>query len=332
MTTRELGRTGIHVSPVGLGCMQFSASGLLSGFFSPMSQDEADAIVKAALDGGITLFDTAELYGRGESERRLSAGLSHAGIKPGGVTVATKWPPIGRTAKSVIRTIDDRLSALDPFPIDLHQIHFGFGGISSTRKQVEAMAQLVQARKIRAVGVSNFTAKQMATAHAVLADHGISLATNQVQINLLTRNIERNGTLDTARELGVTLIAYSPLRSGMLTGKFHANPDVAAAIPRLRRTVNGITDKNLDRTKPLIDVMHEIANAHEATITQVALAWLITNYGDTVIAIPGASKPRHAAEAAGAMNVGLTPQEIQRLTDLSNAVAKGSTGRKNLEP
>ena len=96
MTTRELGRTGIHVSPIGLGCMQFSASGLLSGFFSPMSQGEADSIVKTALDGGITLFDTAELYGRGESERRLAAGLTHAGIKPGGVTVATKWPPLGR--------------------------------------------------------------------------------------------------------------------------------------------------------------------------------------------------------------------------------------------
>ena len=162
--------------------MQFSASGLLPGFFSPMSQGEADSIVKTALDGGITLFDTAELYGRGESERRLAAGLTHAGIKRGDVTVATKWPPLGRTAGSVGRTIGDRLSALAPFPIDLHQIHFGLGGLSSVRKQVAAMAQLVETREVRAVGVSNFTAKQMATAHAILAEHGIPLATNQVQI------------------------------------------------------------------------------------------------------------------------------------------------------
>jgi aryl-alcohol dehydrogenase-like predicted oxidoreductase len=323
MITRELGRTGIRVSPVGLGCMQFSAAGILSGFFSPMSQGEADEIVKTALDGGITLFDTAELYGRGESERRLSAGLSHAGIKPGDVTVATKWRPIGRTAKSVGRTIGDRLAALDPYPVDLHQIHFGFGGLSSARKQLEAMAQLVEAHKIRAVGVSNFTAKQMASAHAVLAERGISLASNQLQISLLARNVEFNGTLDAARELGVTLIAYSPLRSGMLTGKFHANRELAAAIPRFRRTVNGITEKNLDRTEPLIDAMRDIASAHDATVTQVALAWLISHYGDAVIAIPGASKPRHAAEAAGAMNVGLTAQETERLTDLSTAIKKG---------
>jgi aryl-alcohol dehydrogenase-like predicted oxidoreductase len=322
MTTRELGRAGIHVSPIGLGCMQFSASGLLSGFFSPMSQGEADTIVKTALDGGITLFDSAEMYGRGESERRLAAGLTHAGIKPGDVTVATKWPPLGRTARSVGRTIDDRLSALDPFPIDLHQIHFGLGGLSSVRKQVEAMAQLVERREIRAVGVSNFTAKQMASAHAILAEHGMPLATNQVQINLFNRNIEHNGILDTARRLGVTLIAYSPLRSGMLTGKFHDNRDLVAAMPRLRRTINGITNKNLERTTPLIDAMREIADAHEATVTQVALAWLITNYGDTVIAIPGASKPHHAAEAAGAMKIALTTDETHRLTDVSDAVTK----------
>jgi aryl-alcohol dehydrogenase-like predicted oxidoreductase len=322
MTTRELGRTGIHVSPIGLGCMQFSASGLLSGFFSPMSQGQADSIVKTALDGGITLFDTAELYGRGESERRLAAGLTHAGVKPGDVTVATKWPPLGRTARSVGRTIGDRLSALVPFPIDLHQIHFGFGGLSSVRKQVAAMARLVETREVRAVGVSNFTAKQMATAHAVLAENGIPLATNQVQINLLNRNIEHNGILDTARRLGVTLIAYSPLRSGMLTGKFHNNRDLVAAMPRLRRTVNGITNKNLDRTTPLIDAMREVADAHQATVSQVALAWLIINYGDIVIAIPGASKPRHAAEAAGAMNIALNTEETHRLTDVSNAVAK----------
>jgi len=148
------------------------------------------------------------------------------------------------------------------------------------------------------------------------------LATNQVQINLLSRNIERNGILDAARRLGVTLIAYSPLRSGMLTGKFHDNRDLVAAMPRPRRTINGLTNNNLDRTTPLIDAMREIADAHRATVTQVALAWLITNYGDTVIAIPGASKPHHAAEAAGAMKIALNTEETQRLTDVSNAVTK----------
>jgi aryl-alcohol dehydrogenase-like predicted oxidoreductase len=236
--------------------------------------------------------------------------------------VPTLGRPSGRTAGSVGRTIADRLGALSPFPIDLHQIHFGFGGLSPVRKELEAMAELLAAGKIRSVGVSNFTAKQMATAHALLAEHGIPLASNQIQVNLLNRTIEFNGILDTARELGITLIAYSPLRSGMLTGKFHDNRDLVASMPRLRRTVHGFTNTNLDRTAPLIDAMREIANTHQASVGQVALAWLITNYGDTVIAIPGASKPHHAAEAAGAMNVALSAEETQRLTDLSSEVRK----------
>jgi len=322
MATRELGRTGIEVSPIGLGCMQFSGSGFISAFFPPMPQPQADEIVQTALDGGVTWFDTAEMYGRGGSERALAGGLTHAGIKPGDVTVATKWPPLARTAKSIERTIGDRLAALDPFPIDLHQIHFGAGGLSPVRSQIHAMARLVEAGKIRAVGISNFSARQMEIAHAALAEHGIPLATNQVQINLLHRNIEKNGVLDTARRIGVTLIAYSPLASGMLTGKFHQDRSLVANIPRPRRLMTGFTHARLDRTAPLIDGLREIATAHQVTLTQVALAWLLTYYGDTVVAIPGASKPHHAEEAAGAMNMTLSQDEVARLAELSTAVTR----------
>jgi aryl-alcohol dehydrogenase-like predicted oxidoreductase len=320
MTTRELGRTGIHVTQIGLGCMQFSGPGMSSAFFPPLPQTQADQIVKTALDGGITWFDTAEMYGRGASERALRGGLTHAGVKPGDVTVATKWPPLGRTAKSIERTIADRLAALHPFPIDLHQIHFGYGGLSPLRSQVHAMARLVEADKIRAVGVSNYSSRQMEIAHAALAEHGIPLATNQVQISLLHRKIERNGVLDTARRLGVTLIAYSPLASGMLTGKFHDDRSPVDSMPRPRRLMNGFTDRRLDKTAPLIDGLREIAIKHSTTISQVALAWLITYYGDTVVAIPGASKPHHADEAAGAMKVTLSDDEVRGLADLSTAV------------
>ena len=184
------------------------------------------------------------------------------------------------------------------------------------------MAKLAAAGKIRAVGVSNFTARQMETAHAALAEHGIPLATNQVQINLLHRGIERNGVLETARRLGVTLIAYSPLASGMLTGKFHDDRSLVTNMPRARRLINGLTDKRLDRTAPLIDLLREIAAAHQASISQVAVAWLITHYGDTVVAIPGASKPHHAEEAAAAMQVKLSPEESARLAELSTQVLR----------
>ncbi|MGP3920592.1 aldo/keto reductase [Nonomuraea sp. 10N515B] len=321
MSTRQLGRTGIPISPIGLGGSQFSGGG--AGTFWPaLPQSQVDAIIKTALDSGISWFDTAEAYGAGRSERSLAAGLSRAGMTPGDVTVSTKWTPFGRTARSIERTIGDRITNLAPFPVDLHQIHAGYGGLSSIRAQVRAMAHMVDAGKIRSVGVSNFSARQMKIAHKELAKHGIPLAGNQVQINLLHRKIETNGVLETARELDITLIAYVPLRSGMLTGKLHDNPDLVATLPRMRRMMTGISTENLDRTAPLIDELRKIADVHRATIGQVALAWLITYYGDTVVATPGASQPHHAKEAAGAMKITLSNEETGRLAEVSTTVTR----------
>jgi aryl-alcohol dehydrogenase-like predicted oxidoreductase len=319
MTARELGNTGIQISPVGLGCMQFSGGLVAATSYPSIEQSRVDEIVKAALDGGITWFDTAEMYGSGRSERVLSSGLTTSGIKPGDVTIATKWLPLGRTARSIGHTIGDRLTALNPFPVDLHQIHTPYGSFSPLRAQVQAMAQLTEAHEIGAVGVSNFSARQMEMAHAELAKRGIALASNQVQISLLHRKIESNGVLDAARRLGVTLIAYSPLRSGILTAKFHDAPGLVAKLPRVRRTLFG---RNLDRSVPLIDGLRQIAGTHSATVSQVALAWLITYYGDMVVAIPGASKPHQAEEAAGAMRLALSQQEIQSLAVLSSQVSR----------
>ena len=223
--------------------------------------------------------------------------------------------PSGTHRKKIDRTIGDRIAALQPFPIDLHQIHTGAGGFSRVRTEVAVMAQLAKAGKIGAVGVSNFSARQMKIAHATLAEQGLSLATNQIQINLLHRKIETNGVLDAARRLGVTLIAYSPLASG----------DVDRQVPRRsrparRHTAGASVDqrsppKRLARTAPLIESLAR-SRPHQASVSQVALAWLITNYGDTVVALPGASKPHHAEEAAGALKVTLAPDESARLAEL----------------
>jgi aryl-alcohol dehydrogenase-like predicted oxidoreductase len=302
--------------------MQFSGQGMVSAAFPPLPQTQIDPIIKTALDGGITWFDTAEMYGGGHSERRLSSALTSAGIKPGDVTVATKWSPLLRTAKNIDRTIGDRISALHPFPVDLYQIHTGHGSFSPVRTEVEEMARLAEAGKIGSIGVSNFSARQMEIAYSVLAKHGLSLASNQVQINLLHRKVETNGVLETARGLGVTLIACSPLRSGMLTGKFHHDRGLVANMPRLRRIMGGFSNKSLDRTAPLIEGLGEIATKYSSTIGQVALAWLAAYYGDTVVAIPGASKPQHAEQAAGAVRLSLSAEETERLAALSSAVTR----------
>ncbi|GAA1340920.1 aldo/keto reductase [Actinocatenispora thailandica] len=324
MEMRRLGRSDIRVSPIGLGCMQFSGGGLAGLAIRTIGQNTVDRIVEVALDAGITWFDTAEMYGRGRSERALAAALRAAGREPGDVVVATKWLPTGRFAGNIPRTVGHRLRALDPYPIDLYQIHEPFSSLSSMPAQLRAMARVLRAGKIRAVGVSNVGGRRLRAAHRVLRDEGIELAANQLQINLVHRAIEDNGVLDAARELGISLIAYSPLAGGLLTGRYHDAPDEVAALrPGRRYTSRGaFSAAGLARTRPLITELRAIADRHHATPGQVALSWLIRYYGDTVVAIPGASKPRHATEAAGAMDVRLTADELARLDQLSRPAVR----------
>jgi aryl-alcohol dehydrogenase-like predicted oxidoreductase len=246
MDALRLGRTDIEVTPIGLGAWQFAQGIGMGGSFWPSIDDDAiTAVVRAARDGGISWFDTAEAYGRGRSERMLAAALSRVGAAPGSVVVATKWWPFPRTALSIGRTIESRIACLAPYPVDLFQVHQPWS-LSSIRAQMRAFAALVHAKKIRAAGVSNFSARQMEQAHAALAAPGIPLASNQVRFNLLDRRIEANGVLVSARRLGVTIIAWSPLAQGMLTGRFHDDPALAARLAPGRRFLNGITPAHRD--------------------------------------------------------------------------------------
>ncbi|MFC4112647.1 aldo/keto reductase [Nonomuraea zeae] len=138
-------------------------------------------------------------------------------------------------------------------------------------------------------------------------------------MSLLHRDVERDGTLEAARELGVTLIAYSPLEGGLLTGRYHENPALARSAPVMRRFFGReeLSVEGFARTAPLIDAMREIGVAHGATVSQVALNWVITRFGDTVVAISGASRPEQADGAAGAMDFELTAAEVGELNGLS---------------
>jgi aryl-alcohol dehydrogenase-like predicted oxidoreductase len=185
---------------------------------------------------------------------------------------------------------------------------------SSPEAEMNAMADLVEAGKIRSVGVSNFSPVRMRRAHAALAKRGLPLAVNQVRYSLLNHAIETNGVMETAKELGVTIIAYTPIERGLLSGKYHKNPELLRRISGWRRAS---MQRNLERTRPLINTMDEIASRYEATIAQVALNWLINFNGEIVVTIPGATKILQAKESAAAMNFRLSDEEMARLDDVS---------------
>ena len=315
---RPLGKTGIHVTPIGLGMMEFAGGGGLMGFAFPViDQQVKNDTVKAGLEGGVNWFDTAELYGAGVSEQSLSTALKAAGVRDQGVVIATKWWPLSRTARNIPKTIGERVRYLDGYSIGLHQVHQPFS-FSSPEAEMDAMAELVKAGKIRSVGVSNFNAGQMRRAHRRLQKHGLPLASNQVHYSLLNRSIERNGTLAAAKELGVTIIAYTPLESGLLSGKYHRNPDLLKSKSRFYRIR---LQAGLERSRKLVAELEAIAGRYNATAAQVALNWVINSQGETVVTIPGVTKVSQAQESAGAMKFKLTDEEITRLSDISQAVA-----------
>ena len=311
---RHLGKTEIMVTPIGLGVMELAGGGGLTGrMFPVIPQEEKNAIIKAALDGGINWFDTAEMYGGGVSERSLATGLKAAGKADKDVVIATKWSPFMRTAGNIPHSIENRLHFLEGYSIGNYMVHQPYS-FSSPEAEMNAMADLVEAGKIRSVGVSNFNQARMRRAHAALAKRGLLLAVNQMQYSLLHRNIETNGVLETARELGVTIIAYTPIGRGLLSGKYHKNPELLSQMTGVRKAM---MRHNLERTRPLINTMDEIATKYEATIAQVALNWVINFHGEIIVTIPGATKVRQAEESAGAMKFRLSAEEMARLDEVS---------------
>ena len=317
---RNLGKSDAKITPIGLGCWQFSKQGNSAGKFWPSLEDDLIRdVVRISLEGEINWFDTAEIYGNGESEKILARSLTALGKKPGDVMIATKWWPLGRFASNIEKTIDTRLECLNPFPIDLYQVHQPYG-FSSEVKEMEAMAKLVEAKKIKYVGVSNFSASKMRNAWKVLQKSGINLVSNQVQYSLLKRKIEVNGVMETAKELGITIIAYSPLAQGLVTGKFHDNPELLKNIG-YRKHFGAFKPKGLQKSRPVIELVKKLAEKYSVTPSQVALNWLINYHGETVVAIPGATKAKHAEENVGAMKFRLSTEDMQ-LLDTASALFK----------
>ncbi len=309
--SQRLGRTDLDVPRLGAGAMTWGeARGLArlhpaktayGGADGPESEEQA---IEASLEAGVNLFDTAAMYSGGASERRL--GELARGRD---VVISTKFPSGFRfRVEEFPDELESSLSRLGRDTIDLYQHHYP--GKVSIPKLMNELADAVKNGKVRAAGVSNYSAEQMRQAHAALAERGIPLASNQVEYSLLNRQPETNGVLDACQELGVTLIAYTPLAGGLLTGKYSTENRPRGffrrVLPRYRR-------KALVALEPVVQLLTEIGDRYSKTPSQVALRWLIEN--PTVLPIPGAKNGKQAAANAGALDFALTADEHDALND-----------------
>jgi aryl-alcohol dehydrogenase-like predicted oxidoreductase len=274
---------------------------------------EVRAAYEAAVAAGMTFFDTAEVYGLGHSERFLGEFTRGGSSAP--VRVATKFFPLPWrvTRASVTRALRGSLKRLSRPAVDLYQIHW-----PSPTARIETMmaglADAVQAGLARAVGVSNYNLEQTERAHAALAQRGVALASNQVHYSLLNRQVESAGLLARCAALGVTLIAYSPLEMGLLSGKY--TPDRPPSGSRAHR----YPPEYLARIQPLLARLGEMGRAHgERTPAQVALNWTICK---GTLPIPGAKNAEQARENAGALGWRLTPAEVAELDTASQSVQR----------
>jgi aryl-alcohol dehydrogenase-like predicted oxidoreductase len=311
----SLGGSGLQMPRLGVGAMTWgSPTGLARwtpatlAYGGAHGPDEEKRALEASLAAGVTLFDTAAMYSGGASERRLGelARGKH-------VLIATKFPPglFSRT-EDMPQALEESLARLGSPSVDLYQHHFPSSRVSIP-KLMELMADAVEAGTIKAVGVSNYSAKQMRIAHAALATRGIPLASNQVEYSLLHRQPEVNGVLDACRELGVTLIAYQPLAMGALTGKYAAGVRPTG----LRRFVGPFRGNGLKALASIVSVLRELGARYSRSPAQVALRWLIED--ENVVPIPGAKSGEQAADNAGALSFRLSRAEIDALNQATLA-------------
>jgi aryl-alcohol dehydrogenase-like predicted oxidoreductase len=305
------------VSTIGLGTWQFSgASGTLAGHWEPLPQAEVNEVVRAAIEEGIDWFDTAEAYGDGASERALTSALSELGVEPGSVFIADKWWPKQRSAAHLVESIEERLACLQGYPIDLYQIHWP-ESTSWLRTEMKALAELQDAGKVGSVGVCNYSEKLLRKSYRLLHRQSVRLASNQVRYSLLHRGPDLNGVISAAKDLGIRVIAWSPLEQGLLTGRFHRDESAIERVSAGRRGMLRLGPEILERTRPLIEALERIGDAHDATAAQVSLAWLLQFNGDTVLAIPGASRTDQVRSNAAAMAIRLSDDELEELDVLS---------------
>src|SRR5215203_2454842 len=296
------------VAPLGVGAWAWGTTRVW-GYGKEYDRGDVDDAFRTSMAEGVTLVDTAELYGNGVSERIIGEILREGGFERRPV-IATKFAPLPYRfgARSLLNAVDKSLERLGIETIDLYQIHFP-NPIFKINSLMEALAETVKAGKVRRVGVSNYGADQMQRAYDRLASHGVSLASNQVEYSLLQRAPETNGVLEASRDLGVTLIAYSPIAKGLLTGKYSPGGDRPSGL--VRRMGRAFGEQNLKKIEPVLNILREIGEAHNKEPAQVALNWLITQRN--AFPIPGAKNEHQARQNAGALGWEMAGEEAEKL-------------------
>lgn len=305
----SLGTTDIKISSIGVGAWSWGDK-LYWGFGNGYQNQEVVQAFEECVEAGVNFIDTAETYGRGQSERQIGELIHSSNQK---MIVATKFMPFPwRLSKnSMCTAIHQSLKRLNLKQIDLYQIHWPFPPVP-IETWAEALADLIDHGLAKSVGVSNFSASQMRKVISVLIKRDKMLASNQVEFNLLNRKAEFNGLLDLCKELKVTFIAYSPLAQGILTGKYTPEklPPGLRGYRYNRRLITKI--------QPLIQLMREIGRNHNSkTPAQVALNWVRCK---GALPIPGSKNGKQAVENAGAMDWSLTSEEISLLDQESNKI------------
>ena len=298
----------LNIAPLGVGAWAWGTTRLW-GYGKEYNRSDVGRAFRASMAEGVTLFDTAEMYGSGASERIIGEMLREGAFE-GTPVIATKFAPLPYrlSARSLLKAVDKSLERLGIETIDLYQIHFP-NPIFKINGLMDALAETVKAGKVRRVGVSNYDADQMQRAYDRLASHGVSLASNQVEYSLLQRAPETNGVLEASRDLGVTLIAYSPIAQGLLTGKYGPGGDRPAGL--VRRMGRTFGEQNLKKVEPVVNILREIGEAHNKQPAQVSLNWLITQRN--TLPIPGAKNERQARQNAGALGWEIAGEEAEKL-------------------
>jgi aryl-alcohol dehydrogenase-like predicted oxidoreductase len=291
---------GLRVSVIGLGAWQFGSPEW--GWGAQFGPAEALAVVDRARALGITLIDTAELYGRGESERLLGRALADPAARDS-VVLASKVTPTWPTRDRVAAAARGSLARLGTDRLDLYQVHWP-NPLVPQGSTMAGMRTLRAGGLIRQVGVSNYSLARWRAAEAAL---GGPVVSNQVRYSLLTRRPERR-LLPHVAAAGRLIVASSPLAQGVLAAKYTAD----TAPGGVRATNLLFSAENLRRAEPVLQALRELARAHQATPAQVALAWVVHHPG--VVAIPGATSVAQVEANAAAADLRLAPDELAHLT------------------